>query len=391
MRHDGHDSAPGGLGEAFRRLATVVAFGVAPFAALVVMYRTGIEANSLAVDFHHELYPQAQDLLSGENPYPRSDFEPLIGGNLVWPPLAAVLVAPLTVLPLGAADVAVAVLGLSCFAGALRLVGVTDWRVYGACALWPQVAGDMRVSHLTPVLALLMALAWRQRSRLIVPGLAVGVAIALKFFAWPFALWLASIRRWNAAVLAAAIGFASLLSVAPFTGVGTYVSALLELGRHFDQDTYTVFGLLVQLGVGDVEARFANVVFGIGLLVGTWHLRSFSMATSAALVLSPIVWLDYFALFALPLAIVRPRLSLVWFLPLATWGAAGTGLGIGDSLDITRVLVVFALVAAVCVRAERAMEQESTATDDNSIARRNPGRAPRATNHIVQLPSTREA
>jgi hypothetical protein len=379
MRRGRHNSDPGGLGEAFRGLATVVGLGVAPVVALVVMYWTGIEADSLAVDFHHELYPQAKDLLSGENPYPRGDFEPLIGGNLVWPPLTVAVVAPLTVLPLGAADTLLALLGLACFAGALRLVGVTDWRVYGACALWPQVAGEMRVSHLTPVLALLLALTWRQRNRPVVPGLAVGVAIALKFFVWPFALWLASTRRWRAAALAAAIGLASLLSVAPFTGVGTYVSALLELGRHFDQDTYTVFGLLAQLGVGDVGARSVNVALGLGLLVATWHLRSFSMATCAALVLSPIVWLDYFALFAIPLAIVRPRLSLIWFLPLATWGADGTGLGIGDRLDITRVFLVFALVAAACARAERTARLESTAT----------GRLSRA--HIGQTPSTGEA
>ena len=51
---------------------------------------------------------------------------------------------------------------------------------------------------------------------------------------------------------------------------------------------------------------------------------------------------------------------LAWFLPLATWGAAGTGLGIGDPLDITRVLVVFALVAAACVRAERTVGHDPT-------------------------------
>ena len=39
-----------------------------------------------------------------------------------------------------------------------------------------------------------------------------------------------------------------------------------------------------------------------------WRLQSFVLFIAAALILSPIVWLDYYALLAVPLAIVRPRL-----------------------------------------------------------------------------------
>ena len=60
--------------------------------------------------------------------------------------------------------------------------------------------------------------------------------------------------------------------------------------------------------------------------------------------ISPIVWLDYYALAALPLALVRPRLSSIWFLPLATWGLEGAGIGIGDASSTARLLLVFALV-----------------------------------------------
>ena len=75
-----------------------------------------------------------------------------------------------------------------------------------------------------------------------------------------------------------------------------------------------------------------------------WRYRSFALAIAAALVLSPIVWLDYFALAALPLALARPRLSAIWFLPIATWGLEGAGIGIGDVSDIARLLLVFAVV-----------------------------------------------
>ena len=55
------------------------------------------------------------------------------------------------------------VLGLLLFTLALWLVDVRDWRVYGVVGLWPQVAGEMRVSHLTPLVCVLAALAWRTR------------------------------------------------------------------------------------------------------------------------------------------------------------------------------------------------------------------------------------
>ena len=100
-----------------------------------------------------------------------------------------------------------------------------------------------------------------------------------------------------------------------------------------------------------------NVLVGIGLLVGTWRFRSYSSAAASALVLSPIVWLDYFALAAIPLAVVRPRFSVIWLVPLLTWGALGTGLGIGDPWNIARVLLIFAIVLGSAFRAERAPDR----------------------------------
>ena len=196
----------------------------------------------------------------------------------------------MTLLPLGTADVVAAVLGLVCFAAALRLVGVRDWRVYGVCCLWPSVAGEMRVSHLTPLLALLLALAWRHRYHRFRAGAPLGVAIGLKFFVWPLAVWLAAIRR-RAPPLAAV-----WRRVRPprgaVHGLGQLLRAEEELGSYFDQDSYTIFGLLVQLGAGDVVAESITSLVGCALLLAIWRFRSFSLAVAAALVLSPIVWLD---------------------------------------------------------------------------------------------------
>jgi hypothetical protein len=234
----------------------------------------------------------------------------------------------------------------------LWLVGVRDWRVYGVVALWPQVAGEMRVSHLTPALCVLVALAWRTRDARSVPGLAAGVAVALKFFVWPLTVWLASRRSYSAAALALGIASASLLLVLPFTALDDYVRALLQLGRGFDQDAYTLFGLVVQSGGPEWLGRAVTLIAGVTLLAAAWRWRSFTLALATALVLSPIVWLDYFAIAAVAVAIAQPRLSAVWFLPLATWGMSGAGFGTGDAAEIARLLIVFGIVFAIAFRGE---------------------------------------
>jgi hypothetical protein len=224
--------------------------------------------------------------------------------------------------------------------------------VYGALALWPQVTGEMRVSHLTAPICLLLALAWRTRDRATQPGLAVGLATALKFFVWPLGVWLAATHRYRAALVAIGVAAASLLLVLPYVSLDHYARSLVQLGHGFDQDSYTVFGLLVQSGASETTARLATWAVGLALLAGTWRYRSFTLAVAAALTLSPIVWLDYFAVAMVPLAIARPRLSWVWFVPLATWGLSGAGLGIGDPRDIARVMLVFGVLLSIAFRDE---------------------------------------
>ena len=337
---------------ALRRVGTVVGLGVLPIVAIVTMFVVGWRDGPLSGDFHHELYPEAKLLLRGENPFPSHDTA-IGGANFLWPPAAAYLVAPVTVLPPGVADILMVAIGLTCFALSLWLVGVRDWRVYGVVALWPEFAGEMRVSHLTPVIAVLLAAAWRWRDSRGLPGLLVGAAVAVKFFVWPVGVWLAATRRIRDAALAAIVAGASLLLILPFTSLRDYAHALSRLGKVFDQDSYNVYGLLIQAGASDTAARAATVVVAVALLAGVWRYQSFALAVAAALVLSPISWLDYYALAALPLALVRPRLSLVWFLPLATWGPEGAGIGIGDAPSTARLLLVFAVLFWIAVRGER--------------------------------------
>jgi Glycosyltransferase family 87 len=344
------------MSPALERIGFVLLFAVLPAVIAVAMFAVAQADGSLSVDFHNELYPEAKVLLDWENPFPGPDAELWRGHNLIWPPVAALLVAPFTLLSAGAADWAIALTGLACFMASLRIVGVRDWRVYGAFAMWPSVIGEIRVSHLTPFLCVLAALAWRHRDARIAPGVAVGFAAAIKFFLWPLGFWLAAKGRWAGAATAVAVAGSSLLLILPFIGLGDYIRTLLELGRTFDQESYSPFGFLMQIGVPEALARVAMFTLGAVLLVACWRRASFALAVAAALVLSPIVWLDYYAVAAIPLAVVRPRLSFVWLAPLATWGLLSAGIGAGNGWGSARVLVVFAIVFAVVVRAERQAE-----------------------------------
>jgi hypothetical protein len=354
------------------RIASVVLFAVLPAVVVIAMFAVASSDNSLSVDFHNELYPEAKRLLDWENPFPGPDSELWRGHNLIWPPVAAFLVAPFTILSPEAADWAIAIAGLACFMLSLRIVGVRDWRVYGAFALWPSVIGEIRVSHLTPVLCLLTAIAWRYRDTRALPGVAIGFATAIKFFLWPVGVWLAATGRRLAAAVAALVAGASLLLVLPFTSLDDYVETLLELGRTFDQDSYSPYGFLMQIGVADAIGRGVTFVLGAILLVACWRRASLALAVAAALVLSPIVWLDYYAVAAIPLAAVRPRLSAVWLAPLATWGLLSAGIGAGNGWGSARVLVVFAVVFAVTVRAEGPDERARARPARGSLGERRP-------------------
>ena len=177
------------------------------------MFVVGLVTGPLAHDFKNELYPQAEDLLAGRNPWPEA----------IWPPMAAVVAMPFTILPPTAANVAIGLVGLACMAAALWLVGVRDWRVYGVVGLWPSVLGDIRIAHLTPLLCLLVAVVWRYRDRPLPAGLGLGVAGGVKFFLWPLGVWLLASGRARAAGVAAVVAVGSVLLVAPFAPLDDYV------------------------------------------------------------------------------------------------------------------------------------------------------------------------
>jgi hypothetical protein len=107
------------------------------------------------------------------------------------------------------------------------------------------------------------------------------------------------------------------------------------------------------------------LALGGALLVLAWHAargqldpvegdrRSLTLVIAAALVLTPILWLHYLVLLFVPIALARPRLSGLWFVPLAltvfeamNW-YRGWPAGEGKALASVAVCVVIVFVSAL--------------------------------------------
>ena len=334
------------------RVGEISAFAVLPLVALAIGLSTFSSQDRVALDFHHELYPQAQFVVDGKDPYPPPDADLSDGTNGIWPMAAVLPVVPLTALSPAAADWVATAIVLATLVASLWVLGVRDWRAYGVTLLWPPVIDAYQTANVTLPLALLVALTWRYRDRTLVAGCSLGAALALKFFLWPVAVWLLATGRRGAAGLAVAAGAASVLLLLPWIDPLDYARLIRNLSDTFDGLSYTPYALLVDLGLPSGVSRALTFVLGASILALAWRRRSLGLALGAALVFSPIVWRHFFALLLVPLAIARPRFDVVWLLPLGFWLVPGTYNG--STAQTALALGLTAVVLGVCELRPRA-------------------------------------
>jgi len=107
---------------------------------------------------------------------------------------------------------------LAATAGALRIVGVRDWRCYSLALLSPPVVYGVFFGNITLLLLWPVALAWRWRARSVWAGLAVAAIVAVKPFLVLLAVWLVITRRLRAAVIGL-LG-AVVLILVPWVAIG---------------------------------------------------------------------------------------------------------------------------------------------------------------------------
>jgi alpha-1,2-mannosyltransferase len=305
------------------------------------------------------------DVLAGRSPYPEpGTILPPPNAYFVYPPLLALLVAPLAVLPIGIASAIWTVLGIAAIVSALLVLDVRDWRCHLLVLLYPFTRDALEYGAVGSFLLLLVALAWRWRDRTWASATAVGVSIALKLFLWPLVVWLALTRRLRTAVLAGLAAFAVALiswAVILFRGFLDYPLLLRELSELEAEATYSTFALFRALGLPSGLAQALVLVAGLALLAlaaraatvpdpGERDRRTLILTLAAALVVTPIMWLHYLVLLVIPLALTRPRLGALWLVPLAAVVPSWLGwYGGWANGELTALLSAYAIAAVVLV------------------------------------------
>lgn len=293
-------------------------------------------------------------VVHGNSPYPTPNAAAIAEFNrFVYPPVAALLFAPFAALPSGAAGVLMFIAGLAAVVGGLRVLGVEDWRCYGVAVISAPTVNSIALGAVTSFLLLGAALAWRYRGNTAISAAATAFTAVLKLFLWPLAVWLLVTRRWRAAALCAGTAAFLLLggwAVIGFSGLRSYPTLLHVLQQVEAPDSYSTIALF---GLRGDAATAVTLGLSLGAVIAVClaargadgDRRAFAAAILASLVATPLLWLHYLLLLYVPIAIYRPRLSGLWFLPVLLWLTPGTH-SHGVTWEIAFALAVVAFVAA---------------------------------------------
>jgi alpha-1,2-mannosyltransferase len=298
-----------------------------PFILFAIVVATELHLHNSLKDW--EIFrAAAHSVLRGHSPFPPADPAALAHGDkYVYPPVTALLMAPLAFLPDVVGKALFLALALACVLLALRLLGVRDWRCFGLAVLTAPVIDTLSLGAISSALLLGVAAAWHYRDRRFVTAAVTAVTAVAKVFVWPLFVWLLATRRLRTAVWAAAFSIFLLVvgwAVIGFAGLGSYPRLLRALTKVDAAQSYSLAGLLhVDGGAATaLTALVALVVIAAVFLAarGTdGDRRALAVAAVGSLLATPVLWLHYLDLLFVPIAFARPRLSAVWFAPLAFW------------------------------------------------------------------------
>jgi hypothetical protein len=137
-------------------------------------------------------------------------------------------------------------------------------------------------------------------------------------------------------------------AVIDFAGLRSYPTLVHLLEQAEAPVSYSLVALL---GLSGGAATALTVGLSLAAVAAVWlasrgsdgDRRSLAVAVVMSLVASPLVWLHYLLLLYVPIALYRPRLSGLWFLPLILWATPTThshGTTWRIALDIFVVAVI---------------------------------------------------
>jgi alpha-1,2-mannosyltransferase len=307
----------------------VAVFAEAPFIVVVFLLVWAVTGKSME-DFRW-LRHGAIVVLHGRSPYGPPDPALLAHNNqFIYPPLDAYAVSPFGLVSWPIASAAFLIAACAAILIGLRLLGVSDWRCYGLAFLTPPVFYALAVGAIGPFLFLGAAAAWRFRRRTGWVAVIVGLTFIAKLFLWPLVVWLAATRRWGAAIGALAVSAIAVLAAwagIGFAGLSQYPALLQALDRAQEWKSYSLGGLAIALGLPSLVGTAALVLAGaVGCVLAfvfarqeNGDERAFIVCILTALATTPLLWIHYLVLLLAPLALLRPRLSAVWAVPMLLW------------------------------------------------------------------------
>ena len=297
-------------------------------AAALVCIKLVLVAHDGAIDFRSGVWQPAVDILHGRSPYPRAEsLRPQDGIPAIYPPFIALLATPLGLLSYGLASALWTLLLIAALALTLRLLGVRDWRLFGAVFLLSPVMDALMLGQVEILLVLASALLWRFRDRWVVAALALGAAMAVKPLMFPLLAWLLITRRIRASVGSVAVACGLALgswAVIGFSGMRSYPALLRAWDHLYDSCGISLSALALKLDLPASLAKALPLVVAALLLAFAWRLargvdgdrRAFAAAVGAVVVAAPVVWSHYLVYLIVPLALAAPRLGWRW-LPIA--------------------------------------------------------------------------
>jgi hypothetical protein len=314
-------------------------------------------------DFH-AFWDAGRDVLEGRSPYPPLDALPAMADRLtfrpfVYPAPAAYLMTPFAVLPYPVALALYALATVAATAGALHLLGVRDWRCYGATFVSAPSVSAIGGGTVSAFLLLGVAALWRYRARWQHAGPLLAFLVVLKLFLWPLGAFLLATRRYRATAAAALLALAATLSAwaaLGFAGLRDYPDLLDRLTGLVGLNSYSPYALTVAVGVPESLAKVALEALSLAACLAiVWagprldERRLFLLSLGAALLFTPILWPHYLVLLFVPIALASTRVSFLWLAPFAL--SFGTrAWSYGQPARIVPVLAITCLVFAVALR-----------------------------------------
>ena len=161
------------------------------------------------------------------------------------------------------------------------------------------------------------------------------------------------------------VAFGGVLAVGSWAVIG--FDGMLDYPRHLGDiassqqaRSYSPLALMRSLGMSNTMSHVVLLAMTLAAAGAIAALargrdgdrRAFVAAVGAALVLSPIVWLHYFALLYVVIALYRKRLNVAWLLPLTYWlighqDSGGSAARILGAYAIAAVTVALAAAPSV--------------------------------------------